>query len=108
MLVAFGVECGKHIGAKYQRQGIHTCPTFCPWKRRKALAYEDIHFCRIAVQYQSSDLLTLAGFDMECRKHTEAECQQQGIHTRPILCPLKCQKALAHEDVHSCRPAKQS
>ena len=60
--------------------------------------------------YNPSDqtLSCLVGFDPEGRMHTEAEYQRQGIHTRPILCPLKCQKALAHEDVHSCRPAKQS
>ena len=32
------------------------------------------------------------GFDMECRKHTEAEYQRQGIHMYPTFCPQKVEK----------------
>ena len=34
----------------------------------------------------------LAGFDMECRKHVEAEYQRQGIHMYPTFCPQKVEK----------------
>lgn len=33
-----------------------------------------------------------AGFDMECRRHVEAEYQRQGIHMYPTFCPQKVVK----------------
>lgn len=36
--------------------------------------------------------VALQGFDMECRKHTEAEYQRQGIHMYPTFCPQKVEK----------------
>ena len=35
---------------------------------------------------------THAGFDMECRKHVEAEYQRQGINMYPTFCPQKVVK----------------
>lgn len=36
--------------------------------------------------------VALGGFDMECRKHVEAEYQRQGIHMYPTFCPQKVEK----------------
>ena len=46
-----------------------------------------------------------AGFDMECRKHVEAEYQRQGIHMYPTFCPQEVQR---DPDGHLTVKAKNS
>ncbi|DBA77148.1 hypothetical protein WJX77_010382 [Trebouxia sp. C0004] len=36
--------------------------------------------------------VALGGFDMECRKHVEAEYRRQGIHMYPTFCPQKVER----------------